>query len=103
MATHGWRLLPAYRFDPLSGLWRHRAGHVEPPLRLTDLSYDTETGELVVPDLPHDRAPEAALAGYLDDARRILEDATEPASPDAWVSETFEQLRWFELPERCLA
>ena len=103
VATHGWRLLPAYRFDPLSGLWRHRAGHVEPPLRLTDLSYDAETGQLVVPDLPHDRAPESALNGYLDDARRILEDATEPASPDAWVSETFEQLRWFELPERCLA
>ena len=51
VATHGWRLLPAYRFDPLSGLWRHRAGHVEPPLRLTDLSYDADTGELVVPDL----------------------------------------------------
>lgn len=102
VATHGWRLLPAYRFDPLSGLWRHRAGHVEPPLRLTDLSYDVETGELVVPVLAHDRAPESALTGYLDEAHRILAEATEPASPDAWVSETFEQLRWFELPERCL-
>ena len=53
--------------------------------------------------LPHDRAPESALAGYLDEARRILADAEAPTSPDAWVSETFEQLRWFELPERCLA
>ena len=102
VATDGWRLLPAYRFEPLTGLWRHRAGHVEPPLRLTALSYDGATGKLVVPDLPHDRAPESALADYLVEARRILEDASGPATPDAWISDDFEHLRWFELPETCL-
>ncbi|KAI9366736.1 putative cysteine desulfurase [Zopfochytrium polystomum] len=25
VATHGWRLLPDYRFDPRTGAWRHRA------------------------------------------------------------------------------
>ena len=75
----GWRLLPAYRFDPLSGLWRHRDGAVEPPFRLDALTYDELSGELVVPDLPHEQAPESALAGYLEEARRILESASEPA------------------------
>jgi selenocysteine lyase/cysteine desulfurase len=102
VATNGWRLLPAYRFDLMTGLWRHRDGAVEPPLRLTALSYDGETGELVVPDLPHDRAPESALAGYLGEARRIFESANGQANSDAWVSEDFEHLRWFELPEQCL-
>jgi hypothetical protein len=76
---------------------------VEPPLRLTALSYDGDTGELVVPDLPHDRAPESALAGYLDEACRIFESANGQRDADAWVSDDFEHLRWFELPARCLA
>jgi selenocysteine lyase/cysteine desulfurase len=40
VAEHGWVLLPEYRFDPYTGLWRHRGGLVEPPLRLTQLHYD---------------------------------------------------------------
>src|SRR5450759_3034611 len=31
VASDGWRLLPQYRFDPVSGLWGHRGGAVEPP------------------------------------------------------------------------
>ena len=105
VATHGWRLLPSYRFDPVTGRWRHRDGPVEPPLRLTELSYDEATGELVLPPLPHDRAPESALAGYVEEARRILADAPGPAGEtDArGVSDDFEHLRWFELPAGCLA
>ena len=34
IADHGHKLAPQYRFDPMTGLWRHRAGPVEPPLRL---------------------------------------------------------------------
>ena len=37
-----------YRFDPATGLWRHRDGPVEPPLRLTQLTYDAD-GELTLP------------------------------------------------------
>jgi selenocysteine lyase/cysteine desulfurase len=102
VATEGWRLLPAYRFDPPTGLWRHRDGPVEPPLSLAALSYDAATGELVVPELPHDRAPESALAGYLEEARRILAHADGSTGDAAWVSEDFEHLRWFELPAGCL-
>src|SRR2546421_6914966 len=39
-AAEGWRLLPDYRFDPLTGLWTHRGGAPEPPLSLRDISYD---------------------------------------------------------------
>ena len=104
VARDGWRLLPLYRFDPVTGLWRHRDGPVEPPLRLTDVTYDPSTGALLVPDLPHDRAPESALEGYLEEARGILAAAEWDGDPDAPVmGEDFEHLRWFELPAACVA
>ena len=35
IAEHGWKLLPLYRFDPDTGLWRHRAGVPDPPPSLS--------------------------------------------------------------------
>jgi selenocysteine lyase/cysteine desulfurase len=103
VADQGWKLLSDYRFDPASGLWRHRDGPIEPPLSLHDLRYDAE-GELRYPQHPL-RAPESALAGYLEEARHLL--AQRPAEdgwePPAGVSADFESLRWFELPGECLA
>jgi len=102
VAREGWRLLPDYRFDSGSGLWRHRDGPIEPPLSLRDLRYGAD-GELRYPRHPL-RAPETALAGYLDDARSLL--SARPAGgawpPPAGVSVDFESLRWFELPAECL-
>jgi selenocysteine lyase/cysteine desulfurase len=102
VAAEGWKLLPDYRFDQASGLWRHRAGPVEPPLSLHDLRYDA-AGELRYPR-HGPRAPESALAGYLTEARRLLAErpATDGWPPPAGVSEDFERLRWFELPGECL-
>ena len=34
LANEGWKLLPLYRFDPASGVWRHRSA---PPRQLVDL------------------------------------------------------------------
>ena len=105
VAEHGWKLLPEYRFDPASGLWRHMHGPVEPRLRLGQLRYDTATGDLVVPELGHDRAPESALADYLIEARERFDaaSATAHASPAAGrLSAEFEHLRWFELPAASL-
>ncbi len=105
VADLGWALIDDYRFDPVTGLWRHRDGAVEPPLRLTDLGFD-EDGRL---SYPHTRvsAPESDLAGYLQSARNLLEQrATNPwvtGDPTTSISEDFETLRWFELPEACLA
>jgi selenocysteine lyase/cysteine desulfurase len=106
VASHGWKLLPEYRFDPASGLWRHRDGSVEPPLRLSQLSYDPATGELRHPRLRNDRASEAVLAGYLDEARQRFELAppwTETSPHPGGLSAAFEHLRWFELPAASLA
>jgi selenocysteine lyase/cysteine desulfurase len=102
VASDGWRLLHDYRFDPVTGLWHHRDGPIEPPMRLSDVRY--EDGEMRYPQ-HHDRAPEEALAGYLASARELLAgvpadrlDTAEAAS----LSAGFEQLRWFELPRCCL-
>jgi selenocysteine lyase/cysteine desulfurase len=104
-ADSGWKLLPDYRFDPLTGLWRHHAGPVEPPLRLMDVHYDA-TGTLRHP-ASHRTAPESALADHLEAARSILAErpatAPWPATEPTGLLPEFERLRWFELPARCLA
>ncbi|MDZ7578089.1 MAG: aminotransferase class V-fold PLP-dependent enzyme [Candidatus Nanopelagicales bacterium] len=108
VAENGWRILGDYAFDPLTGLWRHREGPAEPPLRLSQLTYDTD-GRLTYPH-HEDLADESALAGYLQRGRQILADAvpsTEPTSDSELVAaglvrEDFDQLRWFDLPPVCL-
>ena len=104
VATHGWRLLPDYRFDPAHGLWRHRAGPVEPPLRLHQVTYDAD-GAMHYPD-HGERADESVLTSYLDDARALFEahaDCSTACEEDSdRVSADFEALRWFELPHACL-
>jgi selenocysteine lyase/cysteine desulfurase len=99
VASDGWKLLPHYRFDAATGLWRHRGGLVEPPLSLDDVRY--VDGAMGYPE--HRRhAPESRLADHLDEARAIF--ASPPAAirdgePDVQgVDEDFETLRWFWLP-----
>lgn len=123
VAREGWRLLPLYRFDPATGLWRHRDGLPEPPASLHDVSY--AGGRMAYPRHRH-REPESRLAAYLDEAREILARpveafpaatalpaATAPSEADASrgagtgadvgaserVGPDFESLRWFLLPE----
>jgi len=109
VATHGHKLLPDYRFEPRTGLWRHRAGIAEPPLRLTQLRYDA-TGRLRFPgaDSAHERAPESAFEAYLTEAEETFAKAGErEPGPDGtagrYVSPHFEELRWFEMPDVCLS
>ena len=101
VARHGWRLLGEYRFDVARGLWHHRNGLVEPPLRLGQVSY-AEDGTMVYPR-HDDTAPESALADYLEQGEKIMLAAT-PASdaPPTNVSADFEHLRWFDLPATCV-
>jgi hypothetical protein len=104
VADQGRKLLPDYRFDPASGLWRHRRGPVEPPLRLHALRYD-EQGRLRFTS-SHAKAHDGALAGYLKEARRLLAGRPDlPAGDSAaapGMSADFEALRWFVLPAECL-
>ena len=104
VATNGWRLLGDYTFDPLTGLWKHRNGPIEPPARLHKISYGPD-GEMRYPHNT-DRAPESALAEYLAAGERLLIDAqpsTEPTDSGELVTAglvrpDFEELRWFDLP-----
>jgi selenocysteine lyase/cysteine desulfurase len=101
-ASDGWRLLPEYRFDQVTGLWRHAAGLAEPPLSLDDVSYDS--GQMRYPSRRH-RAPESRLPGYLAEARKRLAAAPVgtiiPADPA--LDADFEALRWFPLPSEAQA
>jgi len=109
VADQGWKLLGDYRFEPASGLWRHRQGPVEPPLRLHALRYDPQ-GRLQTPS-HHATASDADLAGYLDQARRLLaargpsgdgDGEAGAGGPLPGLSADFESLRWFVLPRECL-
>ncbi len=103
VAEHGWKLLPDYDFEPESGTWRHRAGRPEPPMRLTDLSY--EGGRLAWRSR-HAREPESVLPSYLEEARRTFELAPDRFATlqisDPPLNPAFESLRWFPLPGEAL-
>jgi hypothetical protein len=116
VARDGWRLLGDYTFDPATGLWHHRRGPVEPPLRLSDVTYSAD-GTMTYP-AHATRAPASALRGYLEIAAGILatapplEDLATAPRPDdptpatpagSGLGEDFDALRWFELPASCLA
>ncbi|MFM2438520.1 MAG: hypothetical protein RLZ55_1339 [Actinomycetota bacterium] len=108
VADHGARLLVDYTFDIHTGLWRHRAGPVEPPLRLSDVEFGPEG--MVYPR-HHEHADESALAGYLAAAESLLRSYPEPAEEDlirddadaaGLISTPVEHLRWFDLARGCL-
>ena len=105
VARMGSRLLPDYRFEPATGLWRHHLGPAEPPLRLSQISYD-EDGAMCYPR-QDDRAPESELARYLEHAAALVDAAAPLADPPVntprGLSADFEHLRWFDLPAACLA
>jgi len=103
VARDGWRLLEDYRFDPVSGLWHHRLGAAEPPLRLSQITYDSE-GFMRYPR-HEDTAAESVLAMYLRDAEALFASAR-PSSVSKHplaLSPEFEHLRWFDLTATCLA
>ncbi len=99
VAEHGARLLPCYRFEPTTGLWRHRGwrSNLRPPLESArfgpgGLEYAAR----------HLTAAESELSGYLEEARRIVDDVSERSGPPeegAGIAADLETLRWFPLPE----
>ncbi|MEO9103978.1 MAG: aminotransferase class V-fold PLP-dependent enzyme [Terrimesophilobacter sp.] len=104
IAEHGAKLLPDYRFEPASGLWKHRAGPVEPPLRLAQLAYDAD-GQLRFPR-HDDRAPGSVYSDSLAAARALFAAAPQATLDTTGVAielgDAFEHLRWFDLPAECL-
>ena len=95
VANEGWKLLPEYLFDPVTGVWRHAGGLPEPPMSLADLAY--QDGEPRFVRRRH-AEPLSRLPDYLQVARRILDGITSAARPAAELPDEVERLRWFLLP-----
>jgi selenocysteine lyase/cysteine desulfurase len=97
IAQYGYRLLPEYRFDPHSGVWRHQDEPEPEGARLGAVSF-LESG------LP-ERAPasERSLIDHLQQARELFARRpmrlTEAPPP---LPAEFEQQRWFPLPAVCV-
>jgi selenocysteine lyase/cysteine desulfurase len=99
IATSGWKLLPWYRFDVETAGWEHVDGRGHTPFTLFDIDYSH--GEL-----SYDAAPEVAddyeLASYITEAKELFESidpATGPTAAPLNATASFEDLRWFLLPE----
>jgi selenocysteine lyase/cysteine desulfurase len=101
VARDGWRLLEDYRFDTVTGRWRHRDGLVEPPISLRAISYDGGIARM-----PSDRLTggEDLLAEQLREGAEILAAGPRPdlSAHPGGVSADFEHLRWFDLLPICL-
>lgn len=105
IAQRGHLFLTDYSFDPETGIWRHRNGPVEPALRLREVTYGDD-GRMHYP-IHDDHAPESQLAIYLETAQKLTaeRETTLPLADvlaASTMSERFESLRWFELPQSCL-
>jgi Aminotransferase class-V len=102
IARYGSRLLTDYRFDPRTGRWTH-VRHAPPAVRLADLRLGAD-GTTTMPAGPAATVGEDALAGYLDEARRIMASRPEPVDGVRLdLPAAFEKLRWFLLPDVSLA
>ena len=99
IATHGWKLLPWYRFDTSTAEWIHVDGRGDPPISLVDVDYSDGTMRY---EARLARAPDTELARYLDEARELfgsIDPTSGPAQPLSEATASFEDLRWFLLPE----
>ena len=107
IAREGWRLLPHYDFDPVTGIWRHREGLSDGALSLDDITYCS--GKMQYRS-HHHTEPESAFAEYLEDDERIVMDIAEltgqagkpgglnPGEAQTTLNAELEPLRWFPLP-----
>jgi selenocysteine lyase/cysteine desulfurase len=102
IATSGHRLLIDYRFDPRTGLWRHRHPPTVAPVRLADLHH-TADGTLTGP-ARQPSAGEEVLGGYLRHAAEVISDHPDDVDDGpTGLPPDFETLRWFHLPPACLS
>lgn len=98
VANEGYKLLPMYRFCPMSGQWVHKDKRSDRVMSLRELRY--RGGRMSYPSRKM-TAPEWVLPDYLEEARIVFaEHEQEKKETDNVIhlTETFEQLRWFVLP-----
>ncbi len=95
VAEHGWRLLPFYHFDEVSGAWRYQGKTESLPTNLDAFSFIDfcqRGGES-----SHTRL---SLAGQCDSAElELLKENREGELSQLRLSKESERLRWFVLPQ----
>jgi selenocysteine lyase/cysteine desulfurase len=107
IAENGSKFLTDYRFDSVTGIWRHHLGAVEPPMRLNKVTYD-QNGKMTYPSI-HTLADESILREHLADAIALAAgrpDCVDVVGGTQILEElgaSFEHLRWFELPAESIA
>ena len=97
VAAFGWALMPAYNFDPRSGLWTHQHGSGFEVSHLRDLQIGAEVSW----GAPRATLPASALDAQLAHGREVLESALHetPWRITAQLGPPeFESARWFPLP-----
>ncbi|XP_078346786.1 putative cysteine desulfurase isoform X2 [Oculina patagonica] len=107
VATHGWKLLPQYRFDPHTGAWENRyfnGNKASPPFSLHDVTYDEIGVVMKNTNVPRDY--DVKLDEIAKSASRILKEAVElnkeiNTSDDKKVEfkDDKNQLIWFLQPQ----
>jgi hypothetical protein len=93
LARYGHRLLQLYRFDPVTGAWRHRdESERSPPF---SLAAALQSGPLSSTALPGEQRARL-FAGYLAEALRLVERLGEPTErPEAVLDGRFGELQFF--------
>jgi len=93
VAKHGWRLLPYYRFDVTSGMWRFHSEAMSLPVSLEGLSFDQLERTARTASAPWE------LSELLVEAEREL-TVTRSKEPETIrnLPDEAEELRWFALP-----
>lgn len=102
IATHGWRLLPFYKFDPQLGLWRF---HGSAPITSFDLEnidfhvtptcFDDESSESTQQKIATDKLNDYLALGLAELTR---DRSTEPRC-NISLTGRVEALRWFTVPQ----
>lgn len=98
IAAGGYAIMPAYEFNPRSGLWTHRERPQVETMKLSALRL--EGGGAKWSSVRHE-LPESALAAHLAEAERIIEAAKRGVPADVAAPELdtdYERARWFPLP-----
>lgn len=97
IAEHGWRLLPHYRFEADTALWRHRLGLPHPPLSLFEIDYGN--GRLEYRTSGQEAVGPEEYPRYVADAHNLFATAaTDSDVIDDILDSEAESLRWFPLP-----
>jgi selenocysteine lyase/cysteine desulfurase len=103
VAAHGAAMLPEYRFEPSTGLWKHRDAPRTAPMSLRDISYD---GDGLHHQDHRQRLGSTDLSEFLAQADRILKEklseGMNPLEPPDTTTD-FEHLRWFPYPSEVTA